>query len=96
MAERLNMAVANVAPEPGPVVLTLLWGAARHDSGRRKLEVVGGDGPCDNEYEAKLFLSVGSGKEGAQVWGDKGANGLGTPAPHLTPTMDHGEGIRCA
>ena len=47
--------------------------------------------------KASLSLSLGSRKEGAQVRGEKGANGLlGTPASHLNPTKDRGEGIACA
>ena len=97
LAERLDMAVANVDAEPSTVVLSLLGGAARHDGRRRGLKVDSGDSLRSDEDELKFFLSLGSSREGAQVRGETGANGLlGTPAPHLNPTLDRGEEIRCA
>ena len=98
MAERVDVLGADVVAEPGTVVLALLGRAALHGGDWQELK--GTATVCAAAKMKKkmiLSLSLGSGKEGAQVRGEKGANGLlGTPAPHLNPTMDRGEGIRCA
>ncbi|KAE8766981.1 methionine s-methyltransferase [Hordeum vulgare] len=78
MTERVDVVSADLVVEPGTVVLALLGRATRHGGEWRELEGEAATicATAKMKKKTRLSLSLGSGKEGEQLRGDKGANGL--------------------